>query len=43
MSVIGLSCSFEFGLSDNPPFGFHQKFAVVQTFRKTSQEFVETI
>ncbi len=27
---------FEFKLSDNPPFGFHQKFTVVQTLRETS-------
>lgn len=43
MSMIGLSCSFEFRLSDNPPFGFHQKFAVIQTFRETSQEIIETV
>lgn len=43
MSMLGLSCTFEFRLSDNPPFGFHQKFTVVQTFRETSQEIVETV
>ena len=43
MSMIGLSYLFEFRLSDNPPFGFHQKFTVVQTFRETSQEIVETV
>lgn len=43
MSMIGLSCSFEFRLSDNSPFGFHQKFTVVQTFRETSQEIIETV
>lgn len=43
MSMIGLSCSFEFRLSDNPPFRFHQKFAIVQTLRETSQEIIEAV
>ena len=43
MNVHDWTFLFEFRLSDNPPFRFHQKFAVIQTFRKTSQEIVETV
>lgn len=38
----GFNQNLSTNLSDSYPFGFHQKLTVMQTFRATSQEIVET-